>query len=198
MQCKIALAAVFLAVCINTGAIAKNLISDGGFEKPVVGNGSEVGFNFGQNIGAWSVVGYLTGDPTQVSLVNRSYQKVGFTFNAHSGQQSLNLTNGDDGQHGVVQTVQTTAGTTYRLSFWAGTAYDPNNIFTSMGKVEAYVNGILLATAIVVGVPNTTTVNWQKFEVTFTATSDHSQIMLVDGTILAGEVGLDDVELQAQ
>ena len=48
---------------------------------------------------------------------------------------------------GIAQTVATTPGTSYHLTFWVGNVYDPNGIYGVSSTVKVYLNGILKLTA---------------------------------------------------
>ena len=94
-----------------------NLITNGSFEMPVVPVGNFTNFLTGSAlITGWTVTG------PEVSVVSGTFTQSGFTFPAQNGNQWLDLTGGEgtNSFEGVVQTVSTTPGTNYDLSYWVG------------------------------------------------------------------------------
>src|SRR5579863_3065181 len=94
-----------------------NLIKNGSFEMPVVPVGGFKEFSTGQSFTGWQVVGARG----SVAIVSGNYQGGGITFNAETGAQWIDLT-GDESNMaaGVSQSVATTSGTEYHLTFWVG------------------------------------------------------------------------------
>jgi len=115
-----------------------NLISNAGFELPIVPKGSFQVFSVGKLFNGWRVVGV----PGDVAVISGAYQSGGLRFPAKSGKQWLDLTGDDSNTHtGVAQRVRTVAGASYRLTFWVGNVYDPDGIFGASSTVEVLVNG---------------------------------------------------------
>ena len=103
------------------GVARGNLITNGSFETPVVPVGGFTNYLSGSTlITGWTVVG------PEASIVNGSYVSLGELFPAKDGVQWLDLT-GDlsNAVEGVQQTVTTTPGTSYTLSFWVGNVFQP-------------------------------------------------------------------------
>jgi len=113
-----------IAVCalsMVAGVARGNLITNGSFETPVVPVGGFTNYLSGSTlITGWTVVG------PEASIVNGSYVSLGELFPAKDGVQWLDLT-GDLSKavEGVQQTVTTTPGTSYTLSFWVGNVFQP-------------------------------------------------------------------------
>jgi len=118
-----------IAACLYSPAVQANLISNGSFETPLVANGVNCfgltgceGFAVGAALGAWTVVGIST-TVNAILLLNNNYTENGgqLHFSAEDGQQSVDLTGAfNQGRNGVEQTITTTPGTSYNLTFWVG------------------------------------------------------------------------------
>ncbi len=67
-----------------------------------------------------------------------------------------------------------------------------------MSKVDVYVDGVFLTSAINFASPGETTQAWQKFAVTFTANSAKTTITFFNGDPagVGGNNGLDDISLE--
>lgn len=162
----------------GTASAATNLVKNGGFEKPVVPAGSFQNFATGQSFTGWKVVG-ATG---VVSVVSGTFHSQGFTFNAKVGAQWIDLTGpGSKTATGVGQSVATTPGTAYQLTFWVGNINDPGGSFGVSSTVEVFVNGTRKLTAVNSLHPTNHTQAWKKFTLTITATSSHTMICFING-----------------
>ena len=178
---------------IAGGARAANLLKDGGFESPIVPPGSYTTFVTGQKIGPWTVIGQLASLP--VSLVSTTYQNGQFHYNAHRGQQYLNLAIFGEGAYeyvGISQSVSTAPGTAYALSFWLGLV--PNE--TSMTDVGVFVNGLQLTSAYNSEKSGRNDQVWKKFSTTFTATTSSTTIAIMSTNFPSDNIALDDVSLE--
>jgi uncharacterized repeat protein (TIGR03803 family) len=181
-----------LAACLlfcGTAA-AQNLIRDPSFESPKTPRNGLKTYSAGQKIGQWSVFG-----GGNVATVGTDYQEYGYTFNAQSGNASVNL-NGTcacGGQPGVAQTVTTIPGATYQLTFWVGNA--SMGQFGSSSTVNVYNGATLLISATNNG-NNDPFEYWQQFQVNFTASSASTVLSFVSEDP-SGDVldGLDNVSL---
>src|ERR1051326_5972961 len=98
-----------LAVAVLPAAAATNLLKNGGFEKPVVPDGSYELFSTGQTFSHWTVVG----DQGDVAPISGAFQQNGFSFPSKAGKQWIDLTGRSNTATGVAQTVATTPGTQY-------------------------------------------------------------------------------------
>jgi hypothetical protein len=190
-------AAVVLSLAV---AHAANLIKDGGFENPPIEAGKYSAFTPGQKLGEWNVIASASVAPCPILLLSSSYQQDGIAFAAQSGSQWLDL--GDIGgascynaaSEGVQQTIATTPGVTYTLSFWVGSIYDPKIRFTEMPRIYAFQNGAMLTSAVVYGLPGSSQ-QWKQYTASFTAASDRTTISFLAPTLDPQDVGLDDIEL---
>ena len=185
-----------LAFALISGAAeaghAQNLIIDGGFETPVVPNGSGTGFGLGQTFSKWVV----TGDPGDVVITSGMYTANGFTFPAHSGQQWLNLFVTSSTPIGVQQTVTTNPGSVYQLTFWVGNAYGFGGNASS--TVNVFVNDQLLTSVINTGGKGKTALVWHQFSANFTASTDVTTVTFINANPAGygGVNGLDNVSLE--
>ena len=126
------LAAIAAGFCLTSAAQA-DLITNGSFETPTVPPGTFSNFSTGSTaITGWTVIG------PPVSVVSGTFQAP--LFPAQDGTQWLDLTGPTSGGGGVQQTVATTPGQTYNLSFYVGTG------FGTTSTVGVLINGSLLTT----------------------------------------------------
>ncbi len=151
---------------LASSAARANLLVNGDFETPVVPDASFTNFTTAMNMGGWTV------DGPEVSIVKGDFVQNGFHFLAESGNQWLDLTG--DGSNsttdGIQQSVATTAGAHYSLTFWVGNVVDPNGIFGTTSDVDVLINGVAIITAqnpLGAGSPDLT---WAQFNLPFTAT----------------------------
>jgi hypothetical protein len=159
---KHSLVVAIAAIGFSISASA-NLITNGSFETPTVPAGSFSNFLSGSSaITGWTVFG------PAVSIVSGSFGGGGFSFPAQDGIQWLDLTGPTSGPaEGVEQTVTTTFGQTYDLSFYVGNV--SGGVFGTTSTVGVLINGSLVATKKN-STPGTT-LNWELFTVPFTAAS---------------------------
>lgn len=168
--------AVGLVVALGllaTPVAAQNLIANGDFETPIV---SPTGFT-DFPVGSAAIPGWTVFGPpgTVVSVVGGSFSQLGVTFPARNGVQWLDLTgNGSNAPEGVQQTVSTVAGGQYQLSFYLGNTTG-GGIFGSTSTVDVLVNGAVAFTDTNSSI-NPTSLTWQQFTHTFTATGSSTTI----------------------
>ncbi|HXI98944.1 MAG TPA: DUF642 domain-containing protein [Gemmatimonadaceae bacterium] len=181
--------------CMTAGSMLVNC----SFERPpVVGNGFQ-NFNTGQSLDGWTVTG-----EGSVSTVSRNFQQDGFTFPAHDGAQALNLTGfTSNSATGVSQTVTTTVGAHYTLTFWVGNLFDSNGIFGrgtnaaggTSSTVLVFVDGTQMGSAFNADL-GFTMLNWQTFTFLFTAAAATTTIELRnDDSVHDSSNFIDDVTL---
>jgi hypothetical protein len=180
------------ATASSTAPATTNLIEDGGFETPVVPAGSFTLFSLGQPLTGWKVVG--TGG--NVGIVSDKYLGNGITFNAEAGTQWMDLTGLSNTPTGIAQSVATTPGTGYHLTFWVGNVYDPGGLFGTSSTIKVYVNGsVRLTTTNSLQPPNHTQA-WKEFALTIKATSSSTTISFINGDPSTDDSdGLDAVQL---
>jgi hypothetical protein len=177
----------------GTASATANLVKNGSFEKPVVPAGSFQNFATGQSFTGWKV----TGATGSVSVVSGTFQSQGFTFNAKAGAQWIDLTGpGSKTATGVVQSVATTPGTTYQLTFWVGNINDPGGMFGVSSTVKVFVNGALKLTAVNSLHPANHKQAWKEFTLKIKATASHIMISFINGDPSTDDSnGLDAVQL---
>ena len=186
---------VIVAVCVlASSAFAANLIKNGGFEKPVVPTANFTLFATGQTFPHWTVVG-ASGN---MAIVSNDFSQNGFTFHPKGGKQFVDLTGTSNTPTGIAQTVATTPGAAYTLTFFVGNVVNPGGIFGTTSTVNVLVNGTQVFTATNSQGKAGTGV-WQKFTTTITATSAQTTIAFINGDPPGDTAnGLDSVSLVLQ
>jgi hypothetical protein len=186
------------SVLLTLGALVPSVhaqsVLNGGFETPSVPTGGFTHIVGGQSVGAWTVVG------TAVLLVQTAYAEPenGISpFAAQAGLNSVDLTGlGNQGfTSGVEQTVQTTAGQAYNLSFFVGRGSSASPLYSAPATIDLSING-----GPRVGYTNAAatpgTINWKKFTTSFVATGSSTKLTFLNGTPApTTEAGLDSVVL---
>jgi len=168
-----------------------NLIENGSFETPVVAAGGLDRYSAGQKIGAWTVLGAGT-----VDLLGHDFAYGGYTFTAFSGKQQLDLTGNTDNVTGVKQTVATTAGHSYTLSFYVGNVNDPGDGLGVSSTVDVLVDGKRQFTATNSKSNQKKTPYWQKFTYALKATGAKTTLAFMNGDPSNDTYnGIDDVTL---
>ena len=176
------------------GAFGANLIQNGSFERPLVPAGGFTDFVTGSTaLTGWQVVG-VAGD---VSVISTTHVEDGFTWPAAVGQQWLDLTgDGSNSATGVQQTVATTIGTAYTLTFYVGNAYGGGFLTTS--TVNVFINGAQTFDITNLAGEGLTYIVWQKYTTTIVATSAQTTIAFMNGDGPDDNVnGLDGITLVA-
>jgi hypothetical protein len=152
------------------------LITNGSFEAPVVPVGSFTNFASGSTlIHGWTVVGAAGG----VSIVNGTFAQECCVFPAEDGVQWLDLTGDNTNSvEGVEQTIATTAGTSYTVSFWIGNTFDPSGLFGTTSTVDVRTGGLggSLLGAFTNSSTTTGTLVWQQFTTSFTASGSSTTL----------------------
>ncbi len=187
-------ASMMALVAAGGAARAANLIKDGGFEKPPTPNGTFTTYAIGQKIGTWIVAG----SDGNVATVN-NFDEGGVLWTAHRGSAFLDLTGTCDcgANSGVAQVVNTTVGTSYKLTFWVG-----NTVIQGQGDtstIDVYDGATLLLAATNTAGKGSTKEVWRKFTTSFTATTAKTTLSFINADPSGDEQnGLDDVALVAQ
>jgi uncharacterized protein DUF642 len=179
------------------GAFGANLIQNGSFEKPVIPAGTFTNFDTGAaTLTGWQVVG-ATGN---VSIVSTTLIGNGFTFPAAVGQQWLDLTgDGSNSATGVQQTVATTPGTTYTLTFYVGNPNDPGGPLGTTSTLNVFVNGTQTFSITNLAGAGLTSIFWQKYTTTIVAASSETTIAFMNGDGQTDNTnGLDGITLVEQ
>lgn len=211
----------FLRACVTAGialstivlgsspAGAAPVIVNGGFELPVATSGLNCGgiancqgFNIGDSIGGWTVVGPGPSDPTKTPIVilTNNYNEGGYFFQPEQGNQSLDLTGmSNQGLNGVQQTVATTTGARYALTFWVGHHAQDPSFYNGPAVASLLIDGLPAGTFSNNNAPPPNLLDWEQFTFDFTATGPSTTIALFNAVSdpTQNEVGLDNVSLTA-
>jgi HpiC1 cyclase len=155
------------AIVASVGRANANLISDGSFETPTVPVDSFTDFSTGATFGpGWTVFG-TTGD--NVAVVSGSLTISGTSYPAEDGVQWLDLTGTTNTlDEGVKQTVATTAGDRFQISYYIGNTTESG--FGPTSTVGVLLNGSLTFTDENSAV-SPTTLSYEQFTHDFVATS---------------------------
>ncbi len=187
---KLAVAAIAI---LATSAHAATLLTNGSFETPVVPAGTFLSFGVGSSaITGWVVVGPAG---TSVSPVSGTFSQNGVAFTAQDGIQWLDLTGFNiNSTEGVSQTVGTTIGNRYQLSYFVGNTTG-GGIFGTTSTVNVSVNGVPTFSDTNSTV-SPAAQNWQQFTHTFVATGASTILALLNGDPVSdNNNGLDNVVL---
>lgn len=186
----VACSAAILAL-LSTPARA-NLLTNGSFETPVVPAGGFTNFTTGSTgITGWTAVG------PEVSVVSGTYTSFGLNFPAEDGNQWLDLTgDNSNSSEGVEQTVATTPGATYDLSYFVGNQVNPGGPYGTTSTVFVKVDGATIQTSTnSMGAGGTTQV-WEQFSTSFVASSASTTLEFLNGDPPTDNTnGLDNVVL---
>jgi hypothetical protein len=198
------------AVVFCTAPVRADLIINGSFEAPVIGNTTQLSPVTGNQIPGWTVVG--TDPNSNVQIFNTNYHESGdingghfdITFNAQNGVQSIDVSGAGTGGNilgnGVEQTVATVIGQAYHLSFYVGNVppslnADPTVVPTVIdlaidhGTLQPFTNGNVTPGLF----------NWKNYTVDFTATTTSTVLDFTYGSSAPPNyvAGLDNVTLNA-
>ncbi|MEZ5399507.1 MAG: DUF642 domain-containing protein [Bryobacteraceae bacterium] len=177
---------------LGAPSLFANLISNPGFELSVMGGNFQI-VNTGDTfITDWNVSG------AALLMLTSSYTENGGTllFPSHSGDQHLDITGAGNTLLGQIsQTVTTTPGIDYTLSFWVGNQDDADPVYPNASLISLYIDGSLVGTyGHSDDTPNQTT--WREFVVNFKAASASTTIAFENATPTGDNMaGLDDVSL---
>src|SRR5882724_10956401 len=190
-----AIAVLFAAAIGLPTAKAVNIVANGSFETPTVPVGGFTTFASGSNaISDWTVVGP---SGTSIAIINETFTQFGFTFPAQDGVQWLDLTGlNSNTTDGVQQTVATTPGALYDLSFFVGNISNPGGLFGTTSTVGVQINGGPVVSFPNCGGVGSTSLVWQQFTLPFTATAATTSITFINQDPSGdNNNGLDNVSL---
>jgi choice-of-anchor C domain-containing protein len=177
--------ATVAGLCLATArpaAAGANLLSNGSFETPVQGGDFGTIFSTDPNptIGAWTVTS------GSVDLINTYWT-------AEDGNQSLDMSGNGPGS--IAQTVNTTAGETYQLSFWEAGNTDGGSTVKSL---SAIVNGTQIGDALFDDTGKSrSNMGWQQYSYDFTSSGGPTTISFQSNEPSPWGPALDNVSLQA-
>lgn len=191
--------AALLLCILATSPIASATITNGSFEDVLVPVGGFTAYPAGSTaLTGWTIVGGTSDDGPAV--VSTTFMQEGITFTAEDGNQFLDLTGvNENSTEGVEQTVATTTGTSYTLSFWIGNVDDtnPGGLFGMTSTVNVYLDGTLLG-AFENSSTTPNTMVWEQFTPPFTATGSSTTIAFINADPSNDNInGLDNVVLTA-
>jgi hypothetical protein len=169
-----------IAVCtfsMVAGFARGNLVTNPSFETPVVTAGSFQNFSTGSTgITGWTVTGPAD---TAVSIISTTFAQYGVTFEAENGNQWVDLTgDGSNSTEGIMQSVATTSGTNYALTFYIGNTTG-GEIFGTTSTDALYINGTEVNT-YENSTADSTGLNWEQFTYGFTASGTSTTIGFVN------------------
>ena len=157
------------------GSAHANLITNGGFELPVVPVGSFISVPVGDSttIPGWTVVGAAG----FVSPISGAYTNSGISFPAQEGAQWLDMTGNVSNQAtGVEQLVTTEAGVSYDLSFWIGNVV--GGAFGTTSSVELFIDDVSFG--IFTNSAGGATQAWEEFDLILTASDTSTAIRFIN------------------
>jgi hypothetical protein len=221
-----AFAALICLLNLPAYADGLNLLVNGSFEQPIVSTASScgpysscLGFHNGvagnDNIGGWQLIGKggvdINGDPIPGASATIMVLGSGYTepfgaststlgFHPQDGLQSVDLTGeGNQGTtNGIKQSVGTTPGAVYDLTFWLGHQDSSAPGYTlGPGSIALYIDGTLARTYDnSFNTPQDVT--WRPFSHKFTASSPFTVLAFLNNTSAGNNyAGLDNVSLTA-
>jgi hypothetical protein len=181
------------AMAASASTLSANLITNPGFEESEMSGTLEIVNTGGSFITGWTVSG------ASVLMIENPYAENAGTlfFSAHGGDQHLDITGAGNTVSGAVsQTVATTVGADYTLSFWLGNQDDSDPIYPNASSVEVFLNGVSQG-IFSNGADTSNDVNWALQSLNFRASSASTTVMFVSATNGDNFAGLDDVSLLA-
>ncbi len=173
------------------GSPAQAVLTNGSFEDPIVPTGFYTNFAGGSTlITDWTVVG------VDAAIVNKTFVQNGITFQAHSGDQWLDLAGvaSNSSTSGVTRNVLTILGQEYDIGFFVGSATDHSIFFPTTVDLSVDAGPRVSFTN-----PNAPTdhLDWMGFTSRFTATSALTNITFFNGGSSNNYLnGLDDVTFE--
>lgn len=149
----------------------ESLVENGGFETPIVPVGSYELFTPGNEFDGWTVVG----SSGNVGPLSGQYVGTGTVFHAFDGEQTLDLTGLTMTATGVAQTLPTTPGASYCLSYWSGNAVNwgvSSSVTVAVGGTEVLTssNDFAILNALA----------WRQYSVEFVAEAAETTISLTN------------------
>jgi hypothetical protein len=168
---------IALTCAAAAGARAANLIKNGGFETPPTAAGSFNLYNAGDTFAHWTV----TGSGGNVATVSTTFTQNGYSFPAKTGKAWLDLTGTSNSAIGVAQTIKTSPGTAYTITFWVGNVVNPGGIFGTTTTVDVYAGSTLLTAATNAKGNGSTKQIWQKFSTGFVAGAATTTLSFING-----------------
>jgi hypothetical protein len=190
MRLIYSLAFTLLALFAAPSALA-NLIVNGSFEDPVVPANFYANYLGGSTaVTGWTVVGVDT------SIVDGGFTQSGITFQAQDGEQWADMAGimSNDPSSGLTQSIPTTIGDPYLLSFYVGSATGGGQFFPS--TVDLSIDGNPRVPFFNPTGP-ANMLDWLQFSVPFVATGTSTSITFFNGSAPNNFLsGLDNVVVE--
>jgi hypothetical protein len=175
-----------------------NLVTNGSFETtstPVPAGSFNVYTPGETGLTGWAIVGAAG---TNIADVSGLFTQFGISFPAEDGSNWVDLTGdgSNNNTEGVAQTIATNIGDSYTLVFWVGNVDSPSTGFGVTSTVDVSANAASLGAFTNSCTACTTTLAWQQFSTTFTATSASTTLTFLNGDPATDNSnGLDNVSL---
>jgi hypothetical protein len=168
-------AAVAICLGLLTANAHANLLVNGSFELPLVPVGGYTNYAAGSaSVVGWSIVGI------DAAVTSGSFTQNGITFQAQAGNQWIDLAGvtSNSSLSGVSQSIVTTPGAAYEMTFYVGSATDGSVFFPS--TIDLSVNGQARVSYANLAAP-TTSLNWKQFNVGFIAQGASTSLTFYNG-----------------
>jgi hypothetical protein len=176
-------------IAILVAPVWSAVVVNGSFESPPVPVGGYTNFAAGSSaITGWDVVG-----TDHVTIVHTTHYDGVVTYQAQDGDQWIDLTGAGSNlpSNGIMQTIATTTGTSYVLTFYVGsTSY--------LSTVDLSIDGSpRISFTNPIGGSNS--INWQQFTYPFLALNSTTSITFYNGStpIVNHLSALDNVSIAA-
>lgn len=179
-------------------APAASILDNGSFELPDVGSSYQTvvtGANIGVG-GAWKSVA-TGGASGNVAVVSGASASGGFSLNAQSGAQWLDLTgDGSNTTLGVQQSFPTTIDGNYTLGFSVGNVVNASGSLGTTSSVRVYIDDVLVDTFVNNLGTGSNGITWLSFSVPFTAASGTTTVKFINADAATDNLnGLDNVKV---
>ncbi len=187
-------AVLALALPCATQAFAaetKNLIVNGGFERPALSDWFKL-YPTKTSLEGWTIIG----KPGDIAVVRGGFSQRGIVFQPAEGRNWLDLTGGTNTTTGIQQAVPTEIGKRYRLTFKVGNVIDALGPYGVRSSVTVRIDGVRVLTAVNgAGAPGA--MAWKSYVVDFVAKTARTKIAFLNAdNRLDNSNGLDLVILR--
>ena len=173
---SVGFAALLAMACAGMApAQAGNLAKNGSFERPIAPDGSFLSFNTGDSFKGWTVVG----DAGSVAIINDDFTYC-VALPAAKGHQFLDLTGYSDSATGVQQSIKTSPGSTYSVTFFVGNIVGTGNCGTT-STVNLVIDGVPVGSFTNKAGTGKTAIVWKKYSTEFTAENATTTIAFING-----------------
>jgi hypothetical protein len=194
------LSVLLVALSVGAPVCSANLITNGDFETNPVVNFAVLASGDTTSLPGWKVIGTACTANCLLVLNSSNYTEpsnIGtIIFQAQSGNQSIDITGGGNtGDGGIEQTVATTIGTQYSLTFFLGNMDNAASNYPNASSALVRITGQSDQT-FTNNLNTANHINWAPITYTFTATSLLTTIDFINATPgTDNEAGIDNVQL---